>query len=121
MRVIIAGGREYSDYNTLKMVCDKKINLHNTNNETIVIVSGVAPGADSLGEKYVEEKNYAILQFPAQWGDIKNKPKYEIGKYWKLAGFERNKKMAKHGHMLIAFWDGKSKGTKHMIDEASEK
>lgn len=44
--------------------------------------------------------------------------KADWDKHGKAAGFKRNTEMAKYADALIAFWDGKSKGTKHMIDTA---
>ena len=41
-------------------------------------------------------------------------------KYGKRAGYLRNADMAKEAHALIAFWDGKSKGTNHMIQLAKQ-
>lgn len=103
-RVIIAGCRDYTDYKTLKEFADHM--LSNTKEE-IQIVSGGASGADALGERYAQEKGYSLIRFPADWN-----------KYGRSAGPKRNKQMAQYADALIAFWDGKSKGTKNMIDEA---
>ena len=92
-KIIIAGGRDFSDYDLLKEFCDKKI----SNLSNIEIVSGTAKGADSLGEKYAKEKGYSIKQF---------KPDWSIGK---IAGILRNEQMANYANVLIAFWDGNSK------------
>ena len=48
--------------------------------------------------------------YPADWK-----------KFGKSAGFRRNEKMAEIADMLIAFWNGESHGTKHMIDICKEK
>ncbi len=104
MKVIIAGGREFKDYDLLVKKCD--IILSKATD--IEIVCGKAPGADTLGENYGKSKGYPIKEFPADWN----------GKYKKAAGFMRNKEMAMYADCLIAFWDGKSKGTNHMIDLA---
>ena len=56
MKVIIAGGRDFKDYNRLKEVCDKI--LINQNN--IEIISGTAGGADTLGERYAQDKGYEV-------------------------------------------------------------
>ncbi|MBR4407306.1 MAG: DUF2493 domain-containing protein [Clostridia bacterium] len=103
-RVIIAGCRDYTDYKTLKEFAD--LMLSNTKEE-IQIVSGGASGADALGERYAQEKGYSLIRFPADWN-----------KYGRSAGPKRNKQMAQYADALIAFWDGKSKGTQNMIDEA---
>tara|TARA_R110000772_G_scaffold265362_1_gene386742 strand:+ start:160 stop:507 length:348 start_codon:yes stop_codon:yes gene_type:complete len=103
MKVIIAGGRDFDDYDKLKTSCDFTLN----NQEYVDIVSGMARGADNLGMKYAVEKEYNIFQYPADWD-----------KYGKSAGYRRNSEMAKDSDALIAFWDGKSRGTKSMIDLA---
>ena len=79
------------------------------NQKEVEIVSGTAAGADTLGERYAQEKGYEVKKFPAQW-DL----------YGKSAGYKRNQQMAEYADGLIAFWDGKSKGTKHMIDIANK-
>ncbi|MEO5581136.1 MAG: SLOG family protein [Saprospiraceae bacterium] len=73
------------------------------------MVSGTARGTDMLGERYADEKGIPKKQFPADWP-----------KYGKSAGYKRNTEMAKYADSLIAFWDGKSRGTKHMIDLAKQ-
>jgi len=102
-KVIIAGGREFDNYKQLCEVCDHMLQ----NKTNIEVVSGVARGADTLGEKYANERGYAIRRFPADWD------KHGLG-----AGHIRNEQMAKYGDALIAFWDGSSKGTKNMIEVA---
>jgi len=105
MRVIIAGGRSFKDYNRLCDVCDYMLQ----NQTDIEIVSGTAMGADKLGERYAQERGYKIARFPAEWD-----------KHGRAAGFIRNEEMAKYSNALIAFWDGHSKGTGHMIDLAEK-
>lgn len=102
MKTIIAGGREFNDY---KLVEETLLNY----NDVTEIVSGCARGADSLGEKFAMEHAIPIKKFPADWD-----------KYGKSAGYRRNEQMAIYAEQLIAFWDGKSKGTKHMIDFAKK-
>ncbi len=103
MKVIIAGSRIFNDYEILHQKCDYILSKVSE----VEIVSGTAYGADKLGKRYANEKGYRLTQFPADWE-----------KYGKSAGYKRNEEMAKYADSLIAFWDGKSKGTKHMIDLA---
>jgi len=103
IKVIIAGGRNFDDFNKLCQVCDEFLKDQNN----IEIVSGAYKGADALGETYAAERNHPIKQFPADWR-----------RYGKSAGLKRNAEMANYANMLIAFWDGKSKGTKNMIELA---
>jgi hypothetical protein len=100
MKIIIAGGRDFDDYDLLVREC--KILLDDMNVERIV--SGHAKGADSLGEKFAFKHDYDIKIFEAKW-DI----------HGKAAGYLRNNDMAIYADMLIAFWDGKSRGTQDMI------
>ena len=109
IKVIIAGTRDFNDYAFLKKNVDYFLQGINPNNEEIEIVSGNARGADKLGERYAKEHNLPVKLFPANWD-----------KYGKQAGYLRNQEMANYADVLIAFWDEKSKGTKHMIDIAKK-
>ncbi len=105
MKVIIAGSRSFSDYELMERNCD-----HMLQNQTdIEVVSGTADGADKLGEVYASNIGHRIKRFPADWKT-----------YGRKAGFLRNEKMAKYADALIAFWDGSSKGTEHMINLAKK-
>lgn len=106
MKVIIAGGREFNDYKALKVYCDGILQ----NQSEVEIVSGGARGADALGEQYAKERGYPVKLFPADWDQ-----------YGKRAGFLRNEQMSEYADALIAFWDGASKGTGHMINLAKER
>ena len=108
-KVIIAGSRGFSNYKLLREQCNKFLReKRKTNN--IVVVSGHARGADTLGEKYAQDEGFALEIYPAQWD-----------KFGKRAGYRRNEQMAEVADALIAFWDGSSRGTKHMIDIMNEK
>lgn len=106
-RVIVAGGRDFNNYAGLAASLDYL--LKNINDE-IQIVCGMARGADKLGEQYAKERGYKVLYMPADW-DIDGRS----------AGFKRNIKMAEYADALVAFWDGKSPGTRHMIETAKSK
>jgi hypothetical protein len=104
-KVIVAGSRGFNDYELL----NTKLNKLLINKTDIEIVSGEAKGADTLGEKYAKEHNHQIKKFPANWSE-----------YGKRAGYIRNEEMAKYGDACVVFWDGQSKGSKHMIDLATK-
>lgn len=107
MKIIIAGSRNFNNYQKLKQECDKFLQDY----KNIEIVSGAHyKGADKLGEQYASEKKIKIIKFPADWI-----------KYGKPAGPKRNKQMAIYADALIAFWDGKSKGTKNIIQLAKQR
>lgn len=118
LRVIIAGSRDFDDFsklmnssiNILSGITNKRDDL-----DKIRIISGTARGADKLGEQYAKVAGYELSRFPADWNRL-----------GKRAGYVRNAEMAKFAveddnyGVLIAFWDGQSKGTKHMIDLAKK-
>lgn len=112
LRIIIAGSRDFIDYNLLKdSMRDILKNTYLEGINKIKIISGTARGADQLGEKFAKQFKLEVVRFAAKW-DI----------FGKRAGYIRNEEMAKYSvkdgnyGMLVAFWDGKSRGTKHMID-----
>ena len=109
-KVIIAGCRDFKNYNQLKNYCDKVLRSKIKEGYEIKIVSGTANGADKLGERYAKEKGYEVLQFPADWDT-----------HGRSAGYIRNKQMAENADTCICFWNGVSNGTKWMIEIAKEK
>lgn len=109
-KVIIAGTRFFNDYSLLKETADRLLADKITAGYGIVIVSGGCAGADVLGERYAKENGYSIDRYPAEWQ-----------KHGRKAGIMRNAVMADNADALIAYWDGISRGTKNMIDEARKK
>jgi hypothetical protein len=104
MRVIIAGGRDYNNYDT---VVDA---IEESGFDIDTVVSGGARGVDHLGEIYAAEMNIKLVVFEADWET-----------HGRAAGPIRNRKMAENAAALIAIWDGKSRGTKNMIETATKK
>ncbi len=74
------------------------------------VISGCAHGADYHGQCYATSVGLPIRRFPADWT-----------LFGKAAGHIRNRKMLDEADALIAVWDGRSPGTKHMIHIAQEK
>ena len=107
-KVIVAGSRSINDYEFVKNKLDQI--LKNKWTEDICILCGMAKGVDTLGEQYAIERRLYVKFFPADWDKHGNK-----------AGYIRNTEMAEEADALVAFWDGESKGTKHMIDIANAK
>ena len=87
-KVIVAGGRDFTDYALLKST------LHHllSKKSDIEIVSGVARGADSLALQFASQNHLPVKKFPANW-DI----------YGKSAGFRRNKEMAEYADACVCF------------------
>lgn len=108
MKVIVAGGRDFKDYELLKCTLD---NFQQEHGNITEVVSGGALGSDKLGEQYANENNIPIKRFVPDWKGLGKK-----------AGFVRNRQMGdyakEHNGMLVAFWDKQSRGTKGMINYA---
>lgn len=100
MKVIIAGGRDFRNFDLLCRKADRILSRQ----DEVEIVSGAAKGADKLGERYAELRGYPVKRFPADWGT-----------FGKQAGYIRNEDMATYADALILFWDGRSKGSAHML------
>ena len=109
IRLIIAGGRDFDNFG---MVVDA-MQAYDEDPLTLTIVSGAARGADYLGEQYARLRGLPVDRYPAQWK--------VNGVFNKAAGYQRNATMAANATHLLAFWDGESRGTKHMIDLAKSK
>jgi hypothetical protein len=98
---IIAGSRDITNYDFLCR-CIDSLDIQITK-----IISGGARGVDALGERYARDNSIPLMIMQADWD-----------RYGKSAGYKRNEQMAKTAQMLIALWDGKSRGTMHMINIA---
>lgn len=105
MKVIVAGSRTLNEAIHEKVIWELLNRL--TTNRIEKIISGGADGPDSFGISWALEHDVELEIFKPDWK-----------KHGKSAGYIRNEEMAKAGTMLIALWDGQSKGTKHMIDLA---
>jgi hypothetical protein len=104
MKIVIAGSRNIEDYQELLLAIASSPFL------ITEIVSGRAKGVDLLGERYALENNLALTLFPANWEA-----------YGRKAGPIRNAKMADYADAAIVVWDGKSKGSKNMIDNMNKR
>ena len=114
-RVIIAGSRDFTDYDKAEKALFEAFRSIDIIGP-VRIVSGHCRGSDLLGEEFAARFSLMLSVFPAKWK-----------MYGKSAGFVRNNEMARFACSddcqadLIAFWDGKSRGTKMMIDIARKK
>jgi len=76
-----------------------------TDKYNVEIVSGGAKGPDSIAERFAHICRIPTKIFLPDWD-----------KHGKSAGLIRNKEIVDYSHMIVAFWDQQSKGTKHTID-----
>lgn len=115
MKLIIAGGRDFEDKD--RAVLEFKEFQHELNRgitreyiPVTEIVSGGARGADRVGEYVALLHRIPVKKFIPDWNGLGKK-----------AGHVRNAEMGDYADALLAFWDGKSKGTQHMINYARKK
>lgn len=103
-KLIVAGSRGFTDAAFLN---DSVFYMAEVvlRDDAISIVSGCARGADTFALEFAIANKVKAYKFPAHWASS-----------GKSAGMLRNIKMGKFSDGLLAFWDGKSKGTKHMMD-----
>lgn len=100
MKVAIIGSRNLN-------IC----NIENfVPNETTEIVSGGAIGIDSCAKQYANLYNIKMTEFLP-----------EYSKYEKSAPLKRNIQIIDYSDIVLAFWDGKSSGTKYVIDNCKKK
>ena len=107
-KVIVAGSRNYTDYEEARAYIDLCLSRIRTEYD-LVILSGGCRGADRLGERYAAERGYPVIRFPADWDT-----------YGRSAGPIRNREMAEASDYVICFWDGRSRGTRQIIDCAEK-
>lgn len=119
MKLIVAGCREvlgkgksvpyYDDFHNQQvadgLVLDAFAKYIDVLINVTEIVSGGAKGIDKAGERFASKYELPLKRISANWE-----------KLGKKAGFIRNVEMANYADSLLAIWDGKSKGTEHMIN-----
>ena len=107
--IIIAGSRDWTDRELIKLELNRVVEeCHDR--EPITVVTGGARGADTIGHDVAVDAGHATTVMFAKWDMHGNS-----------AGYKRNVEMAKVSTHLLAFWDGHSRGTMHMINIARER
>lgn len=102
MKLAVIGSRTFDDYTLLCNTLDK-INEH-----IELVISGGAKGADSLAERYANDRNIPTLIIKPDWDT-----------YGRSAGYRRNVDIVTNSDAVVAFWNQKSKGTLHSIEIAT--
>lgn len=111
--LLVVGSRSITDYNYIKEKLDSII-TERFADYNIIVVSGGAKGVDSLAELWANNNGFETVIMKADWN-----------KYGKSAGYIRNEEMhkfiaSKEHRIVVAFWDGKSRGTAHNFDLAKK-
>lgn len=103
MNVAIVGSREFGDL-------EQVVTFVNTLPVGTVVVSGGARGVDSIAEAATKRRGLETCIFPADWTH-----------YGKAAGIRRNVEIVNKADVIVAFWDGRSRGTEYTIELARVK
>lgn len=106
-KVAIIGSREFNNIDLFNSSIIKIFEEYKINNPEIV--SGGAKGADSFAKALAIKNNFSYKEFLPDWKT-----------YGKSAGPKRNKQIVEYSDLIIAFWDGKSKGTLSSIEFAKK-
>lgn len=103
-KLIIAGGRDFND-RELMLDRVKELERLGVITEHTTLICGMARGADLMGHSIFKQAGLVIEEMPADWDRL-----------GKRAGFIRNQDMGRLADVALIFWDGQSRGTKHMIE-----
>jgi len=104
MRIAVIGSRTFNDYELMATYLNM---IRCAQADEVEIISGGARGADHLAENYAANWGAALTVFKPDWDNL-----------GKSAGFARNQTIIDACDMVVAFWDGKSKGTQDSINKA---
>lgn len=106
-KLAVIGSREGIDISAIPSYIEKILKLENISKTDLVIVSGGARGADQAGESWARSEGIETLIFLAKWK--------ELGKG---AGYIRNVDIIKNSDIVLAVWNGDSRGTAHSLSLA---
>ena len=109
MKILVCGSRGYTDNKRVYEVLDTLRLMYPAD---LTIISGMARGPDRYAALYAAMNNIPLETYLPDWEQ-----------HGKRAGIIRNMRMLTEGkpQNVIAFWDGVSKGTQHMIHAAKRK
>ena len=102
-KIAVIGSRKNYPTNPKEDI-KKLLKLENLNKDQIIIVSGGAVGVDSIAEQWATEEGVEKLIFRADWK-----------KFGKGAGYIRNHLIIENADIILAVWDGESRGTRHSL------
>jgi hypothetical protein len=107
--LMVTGSRTLNDDRVRKTVFEFLDDLHRQTPVT-KRVSGNAAGIDRIAEEWANSKEIPVHRCFPNWRQ-----------YGRGAGVIRNKEMVDISTCVLAFWDGRSRGTRSAIDEANRK
>lgn len=108
-KVAIVGSRDYPDMQVVESFVENLYQGRTERGIEYIIISGGARGVDTVAQNTAIRLGMKVEIFPADWENEGKK-----------AGYLRNIKIVEAADYIVAFWDTKSKGTKHTIDLAKK-
>lgn len=126
MKIAVIGSRKFKDTQFAGNIIMKELIFaipdHEIGGEMPILISGGAKGIDTLAEETAKNQRIQTKIFKANWKDLSHPDAViktgKYGKYDAMAGFRRNQLIVDAADKVIAFWDGKSSGTKDTIARA---
>lgn len=106
MRLIIAGSRHYPPARADELVTKAMTHIL-TRLQPTRVLCGCADGIDDAGQRWAHANGIPVEYHPADWT-----------RHGRAAGPLRNRQMAAHADALVLIWDGKSRGSDSMLNEA---
>lgn len=110
MKIAVVGSRKYTDQEKFAEELHKILKPFEDDATPITILSGGAKGVDQMAQRYAATHAYDFVLFkPYHLIDpnVEYSPKYF---------FTRNKQIADNADLVVAFWDGESSGTRHIVE-----
>ena len=104
MNIGITGGREFTDKEFIETTLLQTFSLED------VMIVGDARGTDKICREFADEFGLKFEKKNANWKAFKGR-----------AGHIRNAEIIACSDYILAFWNGKSTGTKDCIKQAKEK
>jgi hypothetical protein len=104
VKTIIAGSRSITG-NKEKSIIFDALDIYFNKGLPTEVVSGCARGVDTIGAEWAIKNGVPVKKFQANWE-----------KHGRAAGPIRNQEMANYSEQALIFWDGKSRGAKHMAE-----
>lgn len=117
MKIAIVGSRKFKDRDFVENRIPEILRT-----SKYILISGGAKGIDSWAKEMADFLGCKSIIFKANWKDLSHPDAVikngKYGQYDAMAGFRRNQVIVDEADKIVAFWDGKSSGTKDTIDRA---